>query len=166
MMTPSAHIYAKIQEFEGLSTKAYPCQANTLTIGYGHTKGVKEGDVCTRAQAENYLKSDVAEAAANVEHILNANEIEVTQGQFDALISFVFNFGAKKLIKSTLLEYLKQGKIEDAALELKAWNKVKTKNGYIESKGLSKRRKAEALIFCEGLELHNEKLKKWLYSED
>ena len=36
-----------IKKFEGCELKAYQCSANVWTIGYGHTQGIKEGDVCS-----------------------------------------------------------------------------------------------------------------------
>ena len=43
-----------IKKFEGCKLIAYKCSAGVWTIGYGHTTGVKEGDVCTQEEAENY----------------------------------------------------------------------------------------------------------------
>ena len=88
-----------IKGFETLELKAYKCPANVLTIGYGHTRGVKIGQVITEAQADALLKGDILV----VEQFLNGLNIALTQGQFDALVDFCFNLGQQKLLNSTLL---------------------------------------------------------------
>ena len=87
-----------IKGFETLKLKAYKCPANVWTIGYGHTRGVKVGQVITGAQADVLLKGDIL----NVENSLNSMSLTFTQGQFDALVDFCFNFGMVKFIGSTL----------------------------------------------------------------
>ena len=87
-----------IKGFEALELKSYKCPANVLTIGYGHTRGVKDGQVITEAQADALLKGDVLV----VENFLNGLNIALTQGQFDALVDFCFNLGQQKLLNSTL----------------------------------------------------------------
>lgn len=87
-----------IKGFETLELKAYKCPAGVLTIGYGHTRGVKKGQVITEIQAEVLLKGDVL----NVENSLNKLNLDLTQGQFDALVDFCFNLGMVKFIGSTL----------------------------------------------------------------
>ena len=88
-----------IKGFETLELKAYKCPANVWTIGYGHTRGVKIGQVITEAQADALLKGDILV----VEQFLNSINITLTQGQFDALVDFCFNLGQQKLLNSTLL---------------------------------------------------------------
>ncbi|PHM58412.1 lysozyme [Xenorhabdus hominickii] len=59
-----------IQQWEGLKLKAYPDPATggiPWTIGYGHTKGVKKGDVITEQQAEDFLHDDLTFAYATLE---------------------------------------------------------------------------------------------------
>ena len=51
---------ALIKQFEGCRLAAYQCSAGVWTIGYGHTAGVHKGMKITQAQAEEYLKHDVA----------------------------------------------------------------------------------------------------------
>lgn len=84
-----------IKHHEGLETKAYPdpgsADGHPWTIGVGHTKGVKKGDTCTVAQAMEWLREDVRTAEAAV---LRLVKVPLTQAQFDALVSFVFNVGA------------------------------------------------------------------------
>ena len=49
-----------IKKYEGLRLKAYLCPAGIPTIGYGHTKGVVLGQVCTKEEAEEWMKSQLA----------------------------------------------------------------------------------------------------------
>ena len=79
-----------IKEYEGLMLTAYKCPAGIWTIGWGHTKGVKEGQRVSVEQALRLLQADIADVAAGVNSLLN---VAVTQYQFDALVSFAFNVG-------------------------------------------------------------------------
>ena len=129
-----------IKSFEGCSLKAYRCPANVLTIGYGHTGGVKEEQVITQQEAERLLRVDLGsyEAAVNkyVKTVINQN-------QFDALVSFAYNCGCGALQKSTLLKYLNQGMYKEAADQFDLWNK----GGGQVLKGLVRRRAAEKELF-------------------
>lgn len=87
-----------IKSFEGLSLKAYKCPANIWTIGYGSTKGVKDGMVITLEEAEALLKADLKP----VEDYLNKSGLILTQNKFDALASFIFNLGIGAFNGSTL----------------------------------------------------------------
>lgn len=85
----------KIKKFEGLRLKAYVCAAGVCTIGYGHTIGVKPGDVITEAQADAFFESDIRA----VENQVNALPLHLGQYQFDAVVSFCFNVGIGKFKK-------------------------------------------------------------------
>ncbi|WP_426577704.1 anti-CBASS protein Acb1 family protein [Xenorhabdus stockiae] len=83
-----------IKQYEGLKLKAYPDPATggiPWTIGYGHTKDVKPGQVITEQQAEAFLHDDLKSIYITLE---SAVKVSLTQGQFDALCSFIFNCGA------------------------------------------------------------------------
>ena len=88
-----------IKNFEGLRLSAYKCPAGVPTIGYGHTKNVKMGDVITLEQANMYLLQDLKGS------IFCVNEYDkiynFTQNEFDALVSFTFNCGKGNLNKLT-----------------------------------------------------------------
>lgn len=143
-MRTSHHGISLIKHFEGLSTKAYKCPEGVPTIGYGHTgKDVKLGMVITAQQAENLLRSDLGYFERSIEQALNAGEIEVTQGQFDALVCFAFNVGIGALLGSTLWRELQAGDYEGAADQFLRW----TKSGGRELPGLVKRRRAERELF-------------------
>lgn len=129
-----------IKYFEGLETSAYRCPAGVWTIGYGHTYGVKSGDTCTLRQAEEFLKADCRVAEIVVETNVKA---PLSQYQFDALVSFVFNLGAGNFVKSTLLKKLNAGDYEGAASEFGRW----VNTGGVPLDGLHKRRAAERELF-------------------
>lgn len=135
-----------IKEHEGLRLKAYLCQAGIPTIGYGHTKGVKLGDTTTAEQAEAWLKEDVSDSENGVNSLV---KITITQNQFDALVSFVFNLGSGAFGSSTLLKKLNSGDYSAAADQFLVWNKVRV-NGKLQiSNGLKRRRKAERELFLK-----------------
>ena len=104
-MKSSELLINKIIEFEGCKLKAYKCPAGIWTIGVGHTKGVKQGQTITKAQAMTLLKGDLLPC----ENYVNNLGVCKTQGQFDALVDFSFNLGSSALGRSTLLKYIRQG---------------------------------------------------------
>lgn len=137
-----------IKQFEGLRLKAYLCPAGVWTVGYGHTKGVYPGMVITEELADKFLIDDVWNFEREVESLVH---VPVTQGQFDALVSFAFNVGsdidedniAEGLGDSTLLRLLNRGDYAGASDEFRKWNKSK---GRVE-RGLTRRRAAERELF-------------------
>jgi len=136
------------EQFEGVRLTAYPDPAtggDPWTIGYGHTgPEVHSGMTITQEQAENYLMQDVAKAAADV----NAKvTVEITQGEFDALVDFAFNCGCGNLNGSTLLKKLNAGDYEGAAHEFEKWDMAAGKH----MAGLLRRRQAEELLFLKDL---------------
>jgi lysozyme len=136
---------AIIREFEGLRLHAYPDPASggePFTIGFGHTIDVEPGDNCTLEEAEQWLLDDCADAeVAVLKHV----RVPLSQGQLDALISFVFNLGAGNFHKSTLLRKLNAGDYVGAWQEFARWNKAAGKV----MPGLSRRRAAEAKLFAQ-----------------
>ena len=136
-MKVSEILLNKIVDFEGCRLTAYRCPAGVWTIGIGHTKGVKEGQVITEAQALQLLKGDLLPCEKYVE----ALGVCKTQGQFDALVDFCFNLGCDALGKSTLLRYIRSRKAEQYIREgFAMWVKSKGKT----LPGLVKRRQWEA----------------------
>lgn len=152
-MTPSAHCESLVRNFEGLSTKAYLDTGGVPTIGYGHTKGVKLGDVTTEAEALKTLKADLAAFGKAIDSRATADGVKLNQNEFDALTSFAFNLGASKLFGSTLWRKLRAGDHQGAADEFSRWNKVKVQDprtkelSIITLDGLTRRRKAERALF-------------------
>ena len=128
-----------IKSFEGCHLTAYKCPAGVWTIGYGHTAGVKEGQVITQNVADQYLKSDLEKFEKYVE----ATGLQLNQNQFDALVSFTYNCGngnLKSLVRDRTLP-----QIADALL---LYNKS---NGRTLA-GLTRRRIAEQKLFLEKME--------------
>ena len=129
-----------IKHSEGLSLDAYLCPAGIPTIGYGHTHNVKIGDTCTQQEADEWLEDDFYAACNDVKAVV---KVPLTDNQLDALGSFVFNLGVRKLIQSTLLKKLNSGDYQGAAQEFDKWVFA----GKVKLKGLIIRRAAERKIF-------------------
>ena len=135
-----------IKKFEGCKLEAYKCAANVWTIGYGSTKGVKEGMEISQERAEMLLLEDVEMFENSVNKLV---EVSLEQNQFDALVSWTFNLGSTNLKNSTLLKVLNDKDYEGVPAQIKRWNKA----GGKVLQGLIRRREAEALLF-EGKEWH------------
>ena len=86
-----------IKKYEGCRLTAYKCPAGVLTIGYGHTAGVKAGDKITQAQADKYLQSDIILYENIVNECNKKYKYNFNRNQFSALVSFAFNCGAGNL---------------------------------------------------------------------
>lgn len=157
-MKISSHAIALIQNFEGLRTTAYKpvSSENGWTIGYGHHgPDVKKNSICTEIEAEHILKADLEKVEKQVIAALNADELEVTQGMFDALCSLLFNLSGKKtkdgrwlspiqvLTGYKLWAKMKKGDKYGASLEFLDINKA----GGVVLPGLTKRRQAEQKLF-------------------
>jgi lysozyme len=134
--------FEKIQEFEGLRLTAYKCPASVWTIGFGHTKGVKMGQTITKSQAETLLRGDLLPC----EEYVRGLNLELTQGQFDALVDFCFNLGTAALQRSTLLQKIRTKADEQTIRgEFAKWVNA----GGVRLQGLVKRRAWEADRFFE-----------------
>lgn len=133
-----------IKKYEGLKLQAYRDVAGILTIGYGHTKDVKPGMTINEEAAELYLKIDLKEVEKAVKELVT---VELTQNQFDALVSFVFNVGYINFKKSTLLKKINEGKFLEAGEEFMKWTKARQPGGLRELPGLVKRRAEEKALF-------------------
>ena len=142
-----------MHHFENCKLKAYPDPGSKngepWTIGWGHTgPEVKPGLVWTQAQADAAFLEDLRSFERDVGSLV---KVPLTQGQFDALVSFAYNVGsdidtdtiAEGLGDSTLLRKLNAGDYEGAAQEFKKWNK---NDGKV-MRGLIRRRAAEEALF-------------------
>lgn len=139
-MTTSNQGKNLIKEAEGLRLDAYRCPAGIPTIGWGHTKGVKLGQHITVQQAEDMLVEDIAP----IERLLNGLKINFRQEQFDALVSWIFNFGEGKFKGSTMYKrIIANAKDEEITDQLVKW--INTAGRPL--LGLMKRRVAEANLF-------------------
>jgi lysozyme len=120
---------------------AYRDTGGVLTIGYGHTgRDIKEGMTISREGAEEFLDRDLIRAAEDVERLVN---VKLTDNEFSALVSFVFNVGSHQFRESTLLRLLNQDDKKSAADEFPKWCKD---NGNV-LHGLLLRRIAEQELF-------------------
>ena len=141
-MRSSEKLIENIKKWEGYRAHAYKCPAGVWTIGYGHTKGVREGDVTTRDEADRMLRGDVYQAERT---ILNIPELS-TQGRFDAVCDFVYNIGYPQFRNSTLYKYIKGRKTDkQIQAEFRRWVYA----GGVKLRGLVKRREWEAQRWIE-----------------
>ena len=131
---------ALIKKFEGCELEAYQCSAKVWTIGYGHTKDVVEGMTISKEEAEEMLVDELHEYENYINQYVTT---ALSQNQFDALVSWVYNLGPANLKASTLLKVLNQGEYEDVPAQIKRWNKA----GGKVLEGLIRRREAEACLF-------------------
>lgn len=132
---------ALIKSFESLRLAAYQDQKGIWTCGWGHTGAdVVEGTTCTPEQAEEWFLQDTQAAVHGVDASLTTN---VTQGQFDALVSFTFNVGVGAEAHSTLAKRINARDFAGAAAEFLKWDHV---NG-VPNAGLLRRRQAEQALF-------------------
>lgn len=92
-----------IKKFESCRLTSYQCSAGVWTIGWGHTRGVKQGDTCTQEQADKWLQEDLIE----FERIVSIWFKKVNQNQFDALVSLCYNIGPGNLKKSAIYAAVK-----------------------------------------------------------
>jgi lysozyme len=129
-----------IKKFEGCELEAYKCAAGVWTIGYGHTKDVKEGDSILKEDAESMLVHELQKYCNDVDI---AVKVDLKQNEFDALVSWTYNLGLTNLNSSTMLKVLNEGKHNEVPAQMKRWNKA---SGQVKQ-GLVRRREAEALMF-------------------
>jgi len=172
---PSTTINDFVKEQEGLRLKAYVCVGGVLSIGYGHTKNVKEGQKITIEEAEELYLEDIKETTNNLNRRLEMLQIstKIQQHHFDALFSLSFNCGIKatrlilhrykqlgdnnyctpieevaKYNQYKIMPELKHGEIKLVPTYLFLFRMWINVNG-LPVKALFNRRTAEAEIFCK-----------------
>lgn len=147
-----------IKNFEGLGPhfhrkgliRAYVCPSGKPTIGYGHTGpdvsfwDVRSGRTIPQEIANLLFEKDVEFAVKAVNAQVN---VPLTQAQFDVLVSFVFNCGARALATSTLLKLLNKKDYSGVLGQLPRWNKDDKGKPIA---GLTRRRAAECRIWETG----------------
>jgi len=129
-----------IKKFEGCETTAYQDSVGVWTIGFGHTKGVEEGQTCSIEDAESMLADEMDEYEG---YINNMVKVELQQHEFDALVAWVYNLGPTNLGESTMLKVLNGGQFDRVPDEMNRW----TRAGGKILEGLVRRRQAESLMF-------------------
>jgi lysozyme len=133
---------ALLKKSEGFRGREYRDAAGFPTIGYGHKCQAAGGypNGIDEHLAAIMLACDVDDAEEAVERLV---KVPLTQGQFDALVDFVFNLGAGRLAHSTLLKDLNAGQYDAAAEQIKLWDHA----GSIELAALKARREAEVALW-------------------
>ena len=129
-----------IKKFEGCKLEAYLDAVDVPTIAYGRTKDVKIGDICTQQQAEDWLEEELVEYEG---YVNEAVKVELTQPQFDSLVSWTYNLGPSNLNRSSMLRVLNASDYDNVPEQIMRWNKA---GGRVLA-GLVRRREAEAEMF-------------------
>lgn len=135
-----------IKSSEGFSAEPYLCPAGKPTKGFGScfnedgTPVTMQDDPVTEDEAEDLLRATLVKYEDAVNEMV---EVDLTQGQFDALVDFSYNIGSGALRKSTLLKLLNDGDYEGAGLEFCKW----VKGGGRTLPGLVKRRTVEYALW-------------------
>ncbi len=135
------------ESFESCRLTAYPdpgTGGKPWTIGWGHTGGIKPGDIWTQEQADAWLLVDVQRVVEAINRDCTLESI--TQDEFDALVDFGINIGIGALEHSTLWRKLMLGDLVGAAAEFPKWDMATGKH----LAGLLRRRNAEESLFLEG----------------
>lgn len=138
---------ALIKKAEGWYPKAYKDPVGVWTIGWGTTgPEARPGRTITKAQGEKFLAADMVEFEGYVKHYVN---VPLTQYQFDALVSLVYNIGPGNFSKSPLLTLLNRKNYSGAAKQFSRHVKARNRdtNEWSVLPGLVKRRKEEADLF-------------------
>ena len=135
-----------IKRFEGFRPTIYICPAGWPTIGYGHVVRESERErfsagIDERA-AEELLRRDVETAEKAVLRLIH---VPLSDGQFGALVSFVFNLGAGALQRSTLRRKVNREEYDAVPAEFQRWVWARGRK----LNGLIRRRKEEAVLFSE-----------------
>jgi len=160
-LTASQWYWDHVRKEESLECEAYDIGDGKWTIGYGHTEGVKKGDILgdgknCKKEANIILREDSTYHANKLRKIFSdwnkkGINILITQGMFDALLSLSYNGGAGGIRRSDVIALLKDSqtinkdKIQQAADSIKGY---RVSNKF---PGLVKRRELEYQRFIEGL---------------
>ena len=130
-----------IKLFEGFSSTVYICPAGYTTIGYGHLVRAGESfSEISEAEAEELLCKDVESAERAVLRLVN---VPLTDGQFDALVSFTYNLGSGALQCSTLRRKVNRQVHGEVPAQLVRWVWA----GGRKLNGLIRRRAVEAKLY-------------------
>lgn len=145
---------AIIKHFEGCRLTAFRDNAGILTIGWGDTDGVHEGQVITQAEADQRLLDRVQEFVKGV--VGHLDDAPATIHQLAALISFTYNVGVGAFAGSTLLRLHQAKRYGAAAKQFPLW--IHDARGHVEQ-GLVKRRQMEQALY----QMQDEKTKTPLH---
>lgn len=138
----------------GHARKPYKCPAGISTIGWGHCivlprdQKLASTTNMTEAEADQLLSEDLVVYEKPVKDLV---KVKLTQSQFDALVSFVYNAGAGSFASSTLLKKINAGDYAGAALQFRSWNKGRVNGVLTVLNGLTARRKTEENLWNTGV---------------
>jgi Phage-related lysozyme (muraminidase) len=138
-----------LKEFEGFRSEAYYDIAGVLTIGYGETEGVKEGDTTSEKAASEHLQKRVDDVYA--EAVRRCVTVPIDQCMFDAMTSLSYNIGAYGFKRSSVVRRLNTWDYEGAADAFLMWNKATVGGRKIVVRGLTRRREAERMLFIRNM---------------
>ncbi len=143
------HIYTKLaveicKEFEQFYPKVYICPARKPTIGWGHV--ILPGENLTEISIDKGIELLVNDMSKAKDAINQLVTVPLSQMQFDALVSFVFNVGRGNFATSTMLKLINAGKYLEASKQFERW----VNGGGKRLPGLVTRRQFERVIFLAG----------------
>ena len=148
-MQASQNALDLIRHFEGLRLSSYADAKGVWTIGWGHTgDDVHPGMTIDSAEAQRLLDNDVDFAVSQLNRMITREPN--LQHHFDAMLSLVFNIGAERFRKSTLLKFYNFSQDKEAANEFMRWNKVKIYGKLTPFRGLTNRRQTERTLYITG----------------
>lgn len=139
-MRASNKAIAILTKYEGLQLHAYKCPAGRPTIGYGHTKGVKLGQVITKDKAVSLLREDIRE----VEEYLAKRYPSISQNKFDALVCLIFNIGISNFDQYYISNLIDNNASQESII--RAWSNIVYAGGK-KLNGLVLRRAEEVALF-------------------
>lgn len=137
-----------IKKYEGFRSHAYRDAVGVWTIGYGHTSmaGLPRATSrlkISRQQGEKILAYDVEKFSRQIRPLI---QVDLTENQFSAMVSFAYNVGVGGFRKSSVLKRLNAGRFDAVPNRLSLWVKAGGKT----LKGLVRRRAAEGALFLAG----------------
>jgi lysozyme len=133
-----------IKRFEGYRRRAVRLPDGRWIVGYGHTRTARQGVEATEADADALLIYDLMAVSHVIE---SAAHTPLSQNQFDALTSFVFNIGIDAFRHSVVLRRLNEGQHLQAACAMDMWRKAEVDGESIVVDALVRRRAAEKALF-------------------
>lgn len=135
-----------IKQQEGFKSSVYTDSAGLATIGYGHKLTAFENyTTISDADASLLLAQDVADAENGVNNLVN---VALSQNQFDALVSFVYNVGVGAFKRSTMRKLINAGNYQGAIGQFGLWSKATINGQKITIAGIYSRRQREAQLFA------------------
>lgn len=137
--------------FEGKENAAYVDRIagnSVVTVCYGHTRTAVLGQYYTDQQCDALLIADLNRQYAPI--VRRLVKVPLSQGEFNALVDFVYNVGEGNFAGSTLLKLINARQYEAAGKEFRRWSRVNGKDCNIPASkcaGIPKRRAWEEAMF-------------------